>query len=69
MKNSLLKEDESHQKIVRHNKRQKKALKEEKENQKMGKYQRTKFFFFTDTILCIKVYIFLKHKFGKTLLL
>ena len=67
MKNSLLKEDESHQKIVRHNKRQKKALKEEKENQKMGKYQRN--IFFTDTILCIKVYILLKHKFGKTLLL
>ena len=54
-------------KIVRHNKRQKKALKEEKENQKMGKYQRN--IFFTDTILCIKVYILLKHKFGKTLLL
>ena len=69
MKNSLLKEDASHQNIVRYNKRHKKPLKEVKENQKMGKYQRTFFFFFTDTILCIKVYILLKHKFGKTLLL
>ena len=45
-----------------------KKLKKEKEKRKMGKYQRPKNFF-NSHFLCRKIYILLKHKFGKTLLL